>query len=275
MDNLSFFIKKSKELRIKIFNKFCQTRQGHPGSIFSMLDLMVALYYGNYLKFDEKNNEYLDKVIISKGHAASCLYPILEEKGVLKHEDWKDWGVTDSKLKVFANISIPGIDATSGSLGHGLGIGAGYAFSFKERGLKNKVYVVISEGELYEGSIWESLLFINHYQLYNLHLIIDRNKLVILGDTEDCLKLEPIDKKLNSFGFETTTINGHDFNEILISYDNFFSDDNRKNNCIIANTIKGKGISKFENKAKWHYWNDISKEEEEEISKELNGIPER
>ena len=280
MNNLSYFINKSQELRLRIFNKFCQTRQGHPGSIYSMLDLIVGLYYGNYIKFDKKNNEYLDKVIISKGHATSCLYPILEEKGVIKSEDWNNWGVKDSELRIFANNSIPGIDVTTGSLGHGIGIGAGYAYSFKERGSKSKVYVVISEGELYEGSIWESLLFINHYQLNNLHIIIDRNNLIVLGDTEDHLKLEPIDKKLEAFGFDTRTINGHDFNEILTTYDEFFSDDNNKNNCIIANTIKGKGISKFENKVHWHYWNylsrsELNRKEEEEIIKELNGISER
>ena len=163
MHNLDFYKKKSSELRLDIFRKFCEVRQGHPGSIYSMLDIVVALYYGNYLKFNTDKNEFDDKIIISKGHAASCLYPILVDKGVIDKKEWLNWGKEkDSILRIFGNTSIPGIDATSGSLGHGLGIGAGYALSFKKRNLKNKVFVIISEGELYEGSIWETLMFASH-----------------------------------------------------------------------------------------------------------------
>ncbi|MDC6448468.1 transketolase, partial [Alphaproteobacteria bacterium] len=216
--------------------------------------------------------KYDDKVIISKGHAASCLYPILAEKGVIQEKDWLNWGTEkESILKIFGNTSIPGIDATSGSLGHGLGIGAGYALSFKKRNLNKKVFVIISEGELYEGSVWETLMFANHQNLNNLHLIIDRNNLMILGDTEDCVKLEPIKDKIESFGFETTEINGHDYSELLSTYDKHFIN-NKNCNCIIANTIKGKGIKQFENNAKWHYWSGLSTDEENKILKELNDI---
>ena len=276
MENINFFIEKSKQLRLEIFKKFCQTRQGHPGSIYSMLDLIVGLYYGNYLNLNDEKNEFEEKIIISKGHATSALYPILVEKNIIKQKEWDNWGVNeDSILRIFGNTNIPGIDAASGSLGHGIGIGAGYAYSFKERGLDTKVFVIISEGELYEGSIWESLLFVNHYNLTNLHIIIDRNNLMILGDTEDCLKLEPINKKIESFGFKTKTIDGHNFNEILKAYDIFFQNQNDQCNCIIANTTKGKGISNFENKAKWHYWNNLSNKEEQEIIRELDGISKR
>ena len=127
----------------------------------------------------------------------------LRRKIIENQKNWDNWGESeDSILRIFGNTNIPGIDATSGSLGHGIGIGAGYAYSFKQRGLDTKVFVIISEGELYEGSIWESLLFVNHYDLKNLHLIIDRNNLVILGNTEECLKLEPIDKKILSQQFK-------------------------------------------------------------------------
>lgn len=273
MNNIDYYLEKSQQLRLEIFKKFCQTRTGHPGSIFSMLDLVTALYYGDYLNYNDDTKQFNEKVIISKGHAASALYPILCDKNVIKQNEWEKWGTNSSSIfRIFGNTQIPGIDATSGSLGHGIGIGAGYAYSFKERGLNTKVFVIISEGELYEGSIWESLLFANHYDLKNLHLIIDRNNLVILGDTEDCLKLEPMDQKIESFGFKTKTINGHDYNEILTTYDEFFVENNDQCNCIIANTTKGKGISKWENQAKWHYWNEIDSKEEEEIIKELDGI---
>ncbi len=276
MNNINFFEEKSKQLRLEIFEKFCETRQGHPGSIYSMLDLVVGLYYGDFLHFNSESNQFNEKIIISKGHAASALYPVLKEKNIIDKKDWDNWGRSkNSLLKIFGNINIPGIDATSGSLGHGIGIGAGYAYSFQQRKLDTKVFVIISEGELYEGSIWESLLFVNHYNLNNLHIIIDRNNLMILGDTEKCLRLEPIEKKIESFGFKTKTIDGHNFNEILTAYDEFFIPNNEQCNCIIANTIKGKGISKFENQAKWHYWNHLDKESEEEILRELNGISER
>ena len=270
MHNLEFFSKKSDQLRLDIFKKFCQVGTGHPGSVFSMLDIIVALYYGDYLKFDKSKKVYDDKVIISKGHATSCLYPILVEKGVIEKKDWYNWGVSnDTILRIFGNTSISGIDATSGSLGHGLGIGAGYALSFKKRNLDKKVFVIISEGELYEGSIWETLMFANHQNLNNLHLIIDRNNLMILGDTENCVKLEPIKEKIESFGFETKEVNGHDYSDLLTAYDNFFLN-NKNCNCIIANTVKGKGIKQFENNAKWHYWNGLSQDDQDKIIQELS-----
>ena len=269
MKNIDFFLNKSKELRKVLFNKFYLTNGGHPGSVFSLLDSMVALYYGDFLNKDNKNNSILDKVIISKGHAASVLYPILVDMGVLNKNEFDNWGNKESILKIFSNISIPGIDATSGSLGHGLGIGAGYALSFKKRNINKNVYVVISEGELYEGSIWESLLFINHYQLTNLKILLDRNNLMILGNTEDCLKLNPIDEKLKSFGCKVTTIDGHNYNELLSSFD-IISKDNNNINCIILNTVKGKGVKMFENKAFWHYWQPITDEERNIINNELS-----
>ena len=270
MKNIEYFETKSKQLRKDLFQKFCETNGGHPGSVFSMIDAMTVLYYGGYLKFDESKKSFNDKVIISKGHAASALYPILSEKGVLAENEFHNWGKGNdkSRLRIFSNISIPGIDATSGSLGHGLGIGAGYALSFQKRNLDYNVYVVISEGELYEGSIWESLLFINHYQLTNLKIILDRNNLMILGDTESCVKLNPIEKKFESFGFKTSTINGHNYQELLDSFDKLTND--RDNlNCLILNTIKGKGVKKFENQAKWHYWQGLNKEEQNEVLNEL------
>lgn len=272
MSNNEFYLTKSKELRRSLFKKFCLTNGGHPGSVFSILDTMVALYYGDFLNMDRDNNKILDKVIMSKGHAASVLYPILVDKGVISKDQYDNWGVNnnkDSDLRIFSNVSIPGIDATSGSLGHGLGIGAGYALSFKKRNINRNVYVIISEGELYEGSIWESLLFINHYRLTNLKILLDRNNLMILGNTEDCIKLNPIEDKLKSFGCNVSTIDGHNYNELLTSFENISSDE-KNINCLILNTVKGKGVSEFENKAYWHYWQNISDEKKKEIENELS-----
>ena len=124
MKNIEFYSKKSKQLRKDLFQKFCETNGGHPGSVYSIIDAMTVLYYGGYLKFNDSKKIYNDKVIISKGHAASALYPILSENGVLEKNEFENWGKGNdkSRLRIFSNISIPGIDATSGSLGHGLGL---------------------------------------------------------------------------------------------------------------------------------------------------------
>ena len=197
MKQASYFKNKSNLLRYELFKKMSEMQQGHPGSIFSILDFLTVLFYGNFINYSKKKKFFTDRIILSKGHATSALYPILRDFGVISKKDWDNWGTSKkSKLRVFGNNSIPGIDVTSGSLGHGLGIGAGLAMSFKKDKLKNNVYVIISEGELYEGSTWETLLFIKNYNLTNVKIIIDINNLIILGKTDDCIKLNPIIKKL-------------------------------------------------------------------------------
>ncbi len=271
MKNIEFYSKKSKQLRKDLFQKFCETNGGHPGSVYSIMDAMTVLYYGGYLKFNDSKRIYNDKVIISKGHAAAALYPILSESEILEKNEFENWGKGNdkSRLRIFSNISIPGIDATSGSLGHGLGIGAGYALSFKRRNLDYNVYVVISEGELYEGSVWESLLFINHNKLTNLKIILDRNNLMILGNTEDCVKLNPIKDKFESFGFMTKSIDGHNYQDLLDAFD-VLSKDKDNLNCLILDTVKGKGVKRFENQANWHYWQGLNEKEQEEVLNELS-----
>src|SRR5262249_33490478 len=234
MQNISFFEEKARYVRRQIFEKHAALHQGHPGSTLSMADLAVALYYGNNARRDPDNPAKMrDKVIVSKGHATACLYPILVEFGVIPQAEWDKWGKEPSLLRVFGNTKIPGIDATSGSLGHGLGIGAGYALSYKRRKTDQRVFVVISEGELYEGSIWESLLFVKPYNLDNLYIVIDRNSLIILGGTEDCLGLDPIKQKIEAFGFQTHECDGHNYNEVLGAFDKMVG--SGKNTCLLAN----------------------------------------
>ena len=267
--NIDFILQKSKEVRRKLFEKFVITKQGHPGSVFSMVDLAATLYYGNFVRKSVSSlNELKDKVIVSKGHATATLYPILTDLGIIDSETWDNWGVSDSVLRVFGNTSIPGIDVTTGSLGHGLGIAAGFAESYKSKNLDNKIYVFLSEGELYEGSSWESLLYIKSNNLNNVKIILDRNSLMILGNTEDCVKLEPIMEKFKAFGIETNECDGHDISDILKNLD--IMEKNETTSCLIANTIKGKGISFMENKAHWHYWNPLNQSEITQARKELS-----
>ena len=267
MHNLEFLTEKSKYVRRSLFEKFVATKQGHPGSVFSMTDIAVALYYGGFVRQRHDKKGFRDKVIISKGHATSTLFPILTDLGVIPIEEWNNWGNGNSLLRVFGNTSIPGIDCTSGSLGHGLGIAAGYGLSFKRDKSDQRVYVIISEGELYEGSSWESLLFIAHHKLDNVHIIIDRNHLMILGKTEDCISLESIEDKVASFNIETKSCNGHDLPQLLNTFEAMTKSD--KPTCMVAYTTKGKGVSLMENKAHWHYWNPMTDAEIETCRGEL------
>lgn len=265
--NSDYIKNKAKYIRSSLFEKFVLTQQGHPGSVFSMVDLAASLYYGGFVRKDDNNNAFKDKVIVSKGHATATLYPILTDLGIIEKSTWDNWGVDNTILRVFGNTSIPGIDVTSGSLGHGLGIAAGFAQSFIRKKLDNRVFVFLSEGELYEGSCWESLLYINSNCLKNINIILDRNSLMILGNTEDCVQLNPIDDKLKSFGFSVYSCDGHDTDLILENYEKMINSDSPS--CLIANTVKGKGISFMEDKAHWHYWNKIDEVEIEQARKEL------
>lgn len=256
------------DYRKELFEKFLEVGQGHPGSVFSMIEIVVTLFYKSFIRFDEKEKKFTDKIIISKGHATVALYPILKDFGVLKDNDWENWGKKDKDtiLRVFGNTTIPGIDATSGSLGHGLGIGCGLAYLYQKKNIDKKVYVVISEGELYEGSTWEALLFAAHHKLKNLNIIIDENSLIILGKTEDCIKLDSIKKKIDGFDFDVEEVNGHDLDEL----DNALRKESKGTKIVLAKTTKGKGFSIMENKANWHYWNNLNSEEIEICRNELN-----
>jgi transketolase len=256
-----------RKYRGELFEKFLAIGQGHPGSTFSIIEIVVSLYHGGFVRFDEKSKKFLDRVVISKGHATVALYPILANFGVLPEKDWKDWGFGDSSLRIFGNTSIPGIDVTSGSLGHGIGVGAGMALASRLSGSDRHTFVIISEGELYEGSTWEAALFALHYGLDNLTVIIDINSMIIMGATEKLLKLEPIEDKVRGFGFDVETVDGHDIGAIsnLISKKRHVG----RPLCILAKTIKGKGFSIMENVSNWHYCNPLTEEQIEKCRREV------
>ena len=259
--NIKDLENKCKWLRSKCFEMLLSVKSGHPGSTLSQIEILVALYYGEIIKYfkNEPFHPEKDKIIVSKGHAAMGLYPIFADIGYFNKEELENFGRSDSMLKLFGNISIPGIDCTSGSLGHGLGVGCGFALSAKKKNRKNKTYIILSEGEMYEGSVWESALFASHHSLDNLIVILDRNRNIILGETEDCLALEPIKEKWISFGFHADEVDGHSLVDLIDKF-NKFNEIKNKPKILIANTTKGKGISFMENKANWHYWNPISDE---------------
>ena len=243
--------KKIKEHILKISHR---ARSPHVGSSLSIADILAVLY-GGILHVDPKQPEWSerDRFILSKGHACTALYAVLAERGFLPKswlEMYKDDG---SYLPRHATHNIPGIEASTGSLGHGLSIGCGMALAAKSAGHNYRVFVLLSDGECDEGATWEAALFASHRRLDNLVAIIDYNKLQAFGKVKEVLNLDPLLEKWKAFGWEGKEIDGHDLRQvedalihIPLSY--------RQPTCIVAHTIKGKGVSFMENRLEWHYW---------------------
>ena len=262
--------KKAAWLRRILFDMLSSAKQGHPGSVMSQIEILTTLFYDGVMRFESGNAnvDWRDIIIISKGHATMGLYPIFADLGYFDTEELEYFGTSEGLLRIFGNMSIPGIDATSGSLGQGLGIGVGYAIAARHDGLDSRVFVVISEGEMYEGSIWESALVAAHQKLDNLVVVLDRNRKIILGDTEDLVMLEPISDKWEAFGFHVETVDGHSFPELNRAFSHI-GNTNTKPLVVIANTVKGKGIPLMENQADWHYWQGMDDSTEMGIRRDL------
>lgn len=259
---------KSLWLRQQIYKMVLKAKKGHIPSSFSMAELLTCLFYDGFIDQEnfKKQNEQRDKLIISKGHAAKAVYPILNEFGMVSDHDIDSFITKDCKLRMYADNSIPGVETVTGSLGHGYGIAAGLAFSQKKQGIESKIFAVIGDGECYEGSVWETAMFITTHNLDNLITIIDRNKLCILGETEKLLKLDPLDKKWEAFGFNVYDIDGHSHEEISSA----LADSASGPKAIILNTVKGKGISFMEGQNLWH--NRMPNKEEQRICEKELGL---
>jgi transketolase len=261
---------KAKWLRKTLFEMFVSTEQGHPGSVFSQVDILTALFYGNVIRYTpgKPDDPDRDKIIISKGHATMGLYPIFADLDYFPEAELERFGTPEGMLRIFGNITIPGIDATSGSLGHGPGIAAGFALIAKKERRDQRAFVVLSEGEQYEGSVWESALFAAHHELDNLIVILDRNRKIILGDTEDLLPLDPVEKKWEAFGWKTVTVDGHSFESLMEGFSEIGKEPG-KPLLILANTVKGKGVSFMEHQPDWHYWQGVDEGQLTQARKEL------
>jgi transketolase len=253
------FDKKKSELLAKKIRKHSleMTHLGnssHIGSNLSIADILAVLY-SSILHYNSDNlkSENRDRFILSKGHAGAALYATLAECSFMPLEKLKTHCQNGSDLSGhISHKGIPGVELSTGSLGHGLPVACGMALSAKINKKKHRVFALLSDGECDEGSNWEAILFASHHKLYNLTVIIDRNRLQSIYSTENTLALEPFTDKWKSFGWNVVQINGHNHNEIFQSCSN---DRNSKTKplCVIANTIKGKGVSFMENNTLWHY----------------------
>ena len=234
-------IKSIKNIRTNILKKTFQAQSSHIGSCFSIVELLAVLYF----KRLRKN----DTFILSKGHAALALYCTLFEKKMLSKLELNSYGKNNSNLMSHVSHNVKNIEFSSGSLGHGLPYAVGKALGEKIDKTNNRVYVIISDGELNEGTTWESLLFASFHNLNNLFIIIDYNKIQSLDFVKNVMKLEPLKEKMKSFNCNVEKINGHNLRSIQKSLINR----SNKPKVIIADTIKGKGVDFMENKILWHY----------------------
>lgn len=267
--NLSEIESEGRRIRYELFKKFAVIREGHPGSVLSIFDIVNVMYLGGFIDIGS-DLPRADTFIMSKGHAASVQYPFLVRLGILDERQWEDWGLSESScLRIFGNKDIPGIDATSGSLGHGLGIAAGMAVADRVDNTPKRHYVVISEGELYEGSTWEALLFIAHHSLDQVKIILDVNRNMILGRPEELLGIDPLEAKFESFGLEVMRINGHCVESINDGFE-FLNSVNGVPKVLIADTVKGKGVSFLEDTAESHYWGQFSDDQIKTMLEELH-----
>ena len=247
--------KSALNVRRNIVKMIHAAKSGHPGGSLSGVDILTVLYLKclNIPKEWKKSKDFdlRDRFILSKGHGAPLLYSILAEFGLIKEEELLTLRKLGSKLQGHPSLGyIEGVEASTGSLGQGLSVGCGIAMGLKLDHNPANVVVYLGDGELQEGSCWEAFMQASHRNLDNLIAIIDRNKLQIDGCTENVMSLGDVAKKINSFGWDTIEINGHDYNEIYEAMEK--AKNSQKPFAIIANTIKGKGVSFMENQASWH-----------------------
>ena len=246
---------KALQIRLDILNAIKVAKKGHIGGSYSVVDILVVLYFGGILNFDPRNPKWKerDRFLLSKGHAGVALYAVLADLGFFPKEELNFLN-NQRMLGEHPDQFIPGIEFISGSLGHGLPIAAGMALADKfDKKIDRKTFVILGDGECYEGSVWEAANFAAHHKLTNLCAIIDRNMLITHGSTEDINALEPIKDKFVSFGWNVHEIDGHNINDLLNFFKSIPQNKIEKPIALIAKTIKGKGVSFMENNAAWHH----------------------
>ena len=243
----------ANEIRKGIIEATYSAQSGHPGGSLSIAEILTVLYF-NQMNIDPKSPKAKgrDRVVLSKGHTSPALYSALAVKGFFDKEDLKTFRHLNSYLQGHPDmVKVPGVDATTGSLGQGLSIANGMALASKLDSEGVRVYCICGDGEIQEGQIWEAAMTTAHYKLDNVCVIVDNNNLQIDGKVDEVMSVYPIDEKFKSFGFETINVDGHNITELIIAFEKA-KKTKGKPTAIIANTIKGKGISYMENIAGWH-----------------------
>ena len=241
---------KAASNRLKVLNTVIRTKKGHIGGTYSCIDILTVLYYC-IMKYDvnSPNDTARDRMIVGKGHACLGIYNILADLGFISEELLEEYGQDGSYLGAQLDMKIPGVETNTGSLGHAVGIGAGLAIASKIDDLKYKTYVLVGDGECDEGSIWESAMFAAQNKVKDLFIIVDRNRQSVTDFISEEDEVASLEQKIEGCGLKTITVDGHNIEDLL----NVFTKTYDEPVVIIADTIKGKGVSFMESGIKWHH----------------------
>ena len=254
---------RSRALRKLIVRSLIGGGKGHMGAAMSLVEILRVLY-DDMINFDPKKPllSERDRVVLSKGHGCLALYAILVDKGFFPASELDTTSQVDSILGGHPeHAHVPGVEASTGALGHGFPISVGMALAAKIKKQKHKVYTIVGDGEINEGSVWEAALSASKHNLSNLKVLVDYNKIQSYDFVKDVSKLEPIVDKWKSFGFDVSEVNGHDIKGLKKNLELFVNKANSKPSVTICHTIKGKGFYFAENNPEWHYRRSFSKEE--------------
>lgn len=267
---LSFLKEKSSYVRketIRIHGIAPGTRLA---SSLSCIEILAVLYYGRIMSFDPNDifSEHRDRLIISKAHGSISMYPILADLGFFPREELIKVCQQGSFLGSIPDPTVPGYETINGSLGQGLGVACGIALAMKRKKSSNNVFILSGDGELYEGSVWEAIMFAREHKLDNTVLIIDANKACMLDYCKNIIDLEPLKDKFKVFGWDVSSVDGHNIKEVYLALLDFKNNRDGKPKAIIANTIKGKGIERLENDHLSHI-RVLSKDEIDNLLSEL------
>ena len=250
MKDIKLLKEKSIQNRINVLKTIMATKKGHIGGTYSCIDILTVLYY-SIMKYDVNNPDdpLRDRLIIGKGHACLGVYNILADLGFINSELIQKYGSNGSYLGAQLDMKVPGVETNTGSLGHAVGIGAGLALASKMDAKGFRTYILVGDGECDEGSIWESAMFIGQNQIENLFIIVDRNRQSVTDHILEEDEVTSLEQKFEGCGIKTITINGHNIVEIIEA----LSTNYKAPVVIVADTIKGKGISFMEAGLKWHH----------------------
>jgi len=250
---------KSKYLRSLVIKAIKNERRGHIGPAMSLIEILRCVYESAAKhRPDDPDWSERDVVILSKGHGCLALYAVLAERGFFELSELEKFGDPNSILGGHPERDkIPGVEASTGALGHGLSIGVGIAKAIKIKKSARAVFIIVGDGEINEGSVWEAAMSAAKHQLSNLTLLVDYNKLQSYGEVSEVMPLEPLKLKLQSFGFAVKEINGHDVNEIN-EHLKLLPLEQTKPSALICHTVKGKGIPKAENNPLWHHRSNLT-----------------
>jgi len=258
----------SQKIRKIIIEESKRANVGHIGSALSIADILAVLFQG-VLHGTGTNDPARDRFILSKGHAALALYAALYLRAILSRDQLQTYCCDGSFLGVHPEHRLDGIDFSTGSLGHGLAIGSGVALASRLREIYYRSFVLVSDAECNEGSLWESVMFAAHHKLSNLIVIVDNNGQQAFGKTKEVIDLEPLGEKWRAFGWEVHHVEGHDTDELMRSFQ-ALDTRNGSPKVLIANTICGKGVSFMERKVEWHYL-PLSEEQYIQALSEIEG----